>query len=189
MSLGALARESRIIKRYNLTREFYDEQIAAGNLWCSTCKRFKPGSEIAGRINRTKCKECVRIQGRKDYAKHKVRDNARRLLYAKQNPMAEAERDRKAHLAERGLDGAWYQRTLNKQGGTCALCGGHQNHAKQKNLCIDHCHTTGKIRGLLCSRCNLRLGQLEQYPGWFERARAYLKKHGTPLPSPKLRGL
>ena len=46
------------------------------------------------------------------------------------------------------------------QNGCCALCGKHQKDLK-KNLAVDHCHTTGKIRGLLCITCNTHLGIFE----------------------------
>jgi len=39
----------------------------------------------------------------------------------------------------------------------CNLCG------TSENLCVDHCHTTGKVRGCLCIRCNVVLGQYENY--------------------------
>jgi uncharacterized protein YlaI len=45
-----------------------------------------------------------------------------------------------------------------KQKGCCAICGKHQT-ILNKTLNVDHCHKTGKIRGLLCTNCNHGLGK------------------------------
>ena len=44
-----------------------------------------------------------------------------------------------------------------KQDGCCAICGQPQKDLKRK-LALDHCHVTGRVRGLLCNNCNLLLG-------------------------------
>lgn len=51
-----------------------------------------------------------------------------------------------------------YVGMYNKQGGKCAICGRHQSELSQA-LYIDHDHKTGKIRGLLCAKCNSTLGK------------------------------
>lgn len=51
-----------------------------------------------------------------------------------------------------------YDQLLNKQGGTCAICGIVPTN---KRLDVDHCHKTGMIRGLLCNICNMALGRFE----------------------------
>ena len=57
-----------------------------------------------------------------------------------------------------------YNILLEKQGGGCAVCGVAKagNGKGDKYLDVDHNHTTGKVRGLLCRRCNLTLGVLER---------------------------
>lgn len=56
-----------------------------------------------------------------------------------------------------------------KQNGKCALC-------NNPPYAVDHCHTTGRIRGLLCDRCNRLLGLLEtgEWPDWYTKAKTYL---------------
>lgn len=49
-----------------------------------------------------------------------------------------------------------YNELLARQGGVCAICGGED----QKRLAVDHDHKTGKVRGLLCARCNPAIGFL-----------------------------
>ena len=58
-----------------------------------------------------------------------------------------------------------------RAGKTCAICG------KDHDLCIDHDHGTGAIRGVLCRRCNLAIGILGDDPGMVRRALAYLENH------------
>ncbi len=58
-----------------------------------------------------------------------------------------------------------YRQMFEQQGGVCAICKqpeeGIDSRTKQrKNLHVDHCHKTGKVRGLLCGKCNVTLGQV-----------------------------
>lgn len=64
-----------------------------------------------------------------------------------------------------------YRALLIAQNYSCAICG---NQPKRR-LVIDHCHKTGRIRGLLCFRCNLNLSGVER-DGWLPRALAYLSQ-------------
>ena len=56
-----------------------------------------------------------------------------------------------------GLEPEHKQALLDKQNGCCAICGKHSSEVETKltsKLAIDHCHTTGKVRALLCLHCN-----------------------------------
>jgi hypothetical protein len=59
-----------------------------------------------------------------------------------------------------GITPIVWQQMFDKQKGCCALCGKHQSQFKTI-LCVDHSHTTGQIRGLLCRGCNYSLGFFE----------------------------
>jgi hypothetical protein len=61
-----------------------------------------------------------------------------------------------------------------KQGGRCALCPASIVHRYH----VDHCHNTGVVRGLLCHRCNIRLGGWDDLP-WRSRALTYLGMQGV----------
>lgn len=52
-----------------------------------------------------------------------------------------------------------YVKLYTNQKGCCKICGINQSDLKRK-LCVDHCHETGIVRGLLCSKCNIALGML-----------------------------
>lgn len=59
---------------------------------------------------------------------------------------------------------------LRRQNGLCAIC------KRKLAKCIDHDHATGRIRGILCNRCNLGLGFFEDNSDMLELAIKYLKK-------------
>jgi len=66
-----------------------------------------------------------------------------------------------------GIDLADYEQRLAMQRGICAICGTAPTTIRR--LDVDHDHATGRIRGLLCTHCNLALGHMRHDP---ERARA-----------------
>jgi len=70
-----------------------------------------------------------------------------------------------------------YRRMVEKQDGRCAICGrtAIQASLKRKRLAIDHCHKSGKIRGLLCISCNSGLGHFGDDLSLLLKAVAYLE--------------
>src|SRR5262245_31068034 len=69
-----------------------------------------------------------------------------------------------------GISPAEYDALLAKQNGACAIC----RRRSKRRLCVDHCHVTGRIRGLLCYFCNLALGYLRDDQASLVAALAYL---------------
>jgi hypothetical protein len=78
------------------------------------------------------------------------------------------ERKRRARY---GISEADYQAMLARQGGVCAIC----RRKSKRRLEIDHCHKTGKVRGLLCGNCNTALGRCHDDPDILRAAIAYLE--------------
>lgn len=72
-----------------------------------------------------------------------------------------------------GLSASQFNAMVKKQKSLCVIC---KLPAKGKQLHVDHCHTTGKVRGLLCSSCNLALGMFKDNPRLLRRAASYLEK-------------
>jgi hypothetical protein len=75
-----------------------------------------------------------------------------------------------------------YAALFEKQGGKCAICGSDSpkgrksgRGGKVNNFYVDHCHQTGKVRGLLCNHCNRGLGLLGDNLAALESAVTYLK--------------
>ena len=69
-----------------------------------------------------------------------------------------------------------YDLMLKKQNGVCVICKQPEN-IKNKHLSIDHNHTTSKIRGLLCQKCNTMLGMAKDDINILENAIAYLRRN------------
>lgn len=67
-----------------------------------------------------------------------------------------------------------YNALFETQKGCCAICGEHQKYFK-RSFAVDHNHETGKIRGLLCSKCNTTLGNVHDDISILENAIKYLK--------------
>ncbi len=68
-----------------------------------------------------------------------------------------------------------YNRMLTAQGGVCAICG-VKTARKGWRLAVDHCHATGRVRGLLCHRCNSAIGMMRESAELMRRAADYLNK-------------
>lgn len=73
-----------------------------------------------------------------------------------------------------GITGEQYERLLCQQDFRCAVC--RRPAAESRNGClhVDHSHETGAIRGLLCNKCNLGLGLLDDDPAILRAAMTYL---------------
>jgi len=82
------------------------------------------------------------------------------------------------NVAKYGLTAAAYAALLELQGGVCAICGRPETIVDTRRgivrrLCVDHDHTTNRVRGLLCHRCNVNLGYWEPFA---DKAAAYLRQ-------------
>lgn len=76
-----------------------------------------------------------------------------------------------------GITPSQYDAMLSEQGGKCLVCDTTESYLGHR-LAVDHCHTTGKIRGLLCKGCNLGLGHFLDNPVSMERAAEYIRLRG-----------
>lgn len=87
-------------------------------------------------------------------------------------------RERSIKLKKRyGITQSDYQLMLLDQSGVCAICGTPDSgRVDTIHFCIDHSHTSNKVRGLLCQRCNVVLGKIEDSEEWLKSALLYLSK-------------
>ncbi len=125
---------------------------------CSRCGVSQPLSEFTERKERpigyfARCKSCGRKYGR---------DNGH-----------------KGTLRKYKLTPETYAELLKSQKFTCALCLKPETEilsGKVRRLAVDHNHTTGKVRGLLCTQCNKYIGVFDNRDTeWFKRAKLYLE--------------
>jgi len=86
----------------------------------------------------------------------------------------------KRNLRRLGTTPAHYEQLMNEQQGQCAICDRTQPSDRMKDIdrpfALDHNHATGKLRGLLCGRCNKGLGYFGDSIELLTRASDYLTK-------------
>lgn len=83
---------------------------------------------------------------------------------------------REKHLKRAyGLSSEAYKLLLSGQSGKCAICGSTTSQSnKRPAFHVDHCHKTGKIRGLLCVLCNQGLGNFRDNAENLQKAAKYI---------------
>ena len=116
---------------------------------------------------REKNREKLRAGHRKWYANNRERMIARnRARYLEKRHWVLARKY--------GLTLEEYEHLFKRQKGLCAICGTDKPGGRFTILHVDHCHTTGKVRGLLCNSCNRMVGQGRDDPRIFIAAARYL---------------
>ena len=134
---------------------------------CIKCEISKPLSDFYKRTDtgkyRNDCRSC--------------NDNYSLKLY-QTNPKQISNR-RKAswkHNIKRnyGMTPEDYYEMLKKQEGKCKICSIHIDDIDKHVFNIDHCHTTGKVRGLLCPQCNSGIGMFRDRLDLLRKAIRYL---------------
>ena len=132
--------------------------------YCYACKTEK--EESCFYTNRSKndgfaseCKVCSRLKALKYHHSNsiKVKNGNRKRRY--------------------GIDNNQYDALLISQNGKCAICKIAAEESSKKQLFIDHCHSSGKVRGLLCHHCNLVIGQARDDLEILTNSIEYLRKH------------
>jgi len=104
--------------------------------------------------------------------KKKHRDNNRDEINARKRAWRKSAAKPYDHLKKYGITKDDYLRMVEEQGGVCAICG----KPDSIRLAVDHCHTTGIVRGLLCSGCNTSLGKFNDDIEVLRKAIEYLEK-------------
>jgi hypothetical protein len=130
-----------------------------------------------------KAKQSIRNAERYAKNKEKILGYKKKHREKYRNKYIERAREKRANATERpfdylkreyGLTKEDYLEMLKFQNGVCAIC---CNPEKKKRLAVDHCHNTGKIRGLLCTRCNTSIGRFNDDVELLQKAIDYLKTH------------
>jgi hypothetical protein len=78
---------------------------------------------------------------------------------------------RRNKIRRYGVDGRQFTEWVVKQKGLCFVCGEPPN---EKGLVVDHNHKTGEVRSLLCDRCNMVLGFVQDNTGLLKKMIVYL---------------
>jgi len=127
---------------------------------CAKCKVEKPLFDFhrqpSGPMGRhSYCKLCANTLAKEKRVRHDTPEKRRRW-----------------NLSTRyGMSDVQYQKMMESQKGNCAIC-----QKKMARPVIDHCHKTGKVRELLCHKCNITLHSIEN-TDHLELALEYIRKH------------
>jgi hypothetical protein len=124
-----------------------------------------------------KCHSCYCTQLIRDTPKLKAQHDLVTRAWAKRNGEKFVVYNARASRKHKyGLTDLVFNQMVHQQGNVCAICGIPPNgYGKTKNLHVDHDHSTGVVRGLLCVGCNVRLAVLEDIV-WRVKAENYLQK-------------
>lgn len=145
---------------------------------------------------RCDCKNCRKNNNKKDYNKpfkrctdcHELLPNTSEYFYRLTHGKNSANRSqcRKCHaeyqkwqkrLTSYGISKEQYLKMYQNQEGICPIC---KNRYEVDLLCVDHCHTSGKVRALLCNNCNTGIAMLKENEDVLLSAIDYLKYYHTP---------
>lgn len=131
----------------------------------------RPGNSYWAAVQKT----AIQASNKKEYMR----------LWHKQYRANNPEKHRNYELKRRiGCSAEEFDAMYKKQNGLCAICGQPEarlNPVTQqpRAMAVDHCHTSGKIRGLLCTYHNTGLGLFNDDPELLRKAIAYLESHAA----------
>ena len=139
--------------------------------------REREQKRAAYRANPEKFRARKRAEYSADPAKHKTANRRWRVENPEKFKEVEARRDKEklaaADLVRRyGITRAQWHAMFDAQKGRCQIC--KNEFGVRKNIHIDHCHATGKVRALLCASCNTMLGRAKDDPNILIRAAVYI---------------
>ncbi len=131
------------------------------------------------------CMECARLGNAryKDSEKGKGK-RAERIARKRADGTWDDDVRNRTLKFEYGIGIVEYEQMFQAQNGVCAICLRPEVVVDKKRnavrrLAIDHCHTTNKIRGLLCHACNTSIGKMNDDPEVLERAAQYIRNEGV----------
>lgn len=179
--------------RYAEDRSTTREAVAGsgGSRRCGSCKQDRPSESFFngnGRFER-RCTECRMARNILPRSREAVRRYTRTPKGAATHHRNDAERfgrpgsrERVALTSKRlrlrkvhGLTLEQRDAMMAAQNHSCAICSRHLDGGKHTH--VDHCHRTGKIRGLLCQKCDLSIGHFGDDPATLRAAADYVEGH------------
>lgn len=143
---------------------------------CRKCKTEKPLTEFHrdGERYRLDCAACRTDAVTRWCKKNKDVVNAA----ARKRYWEDPEKQYAYHLQKTyGLTLSRYNEVLKKQDGKCAICGVDQSKTNRR-FGVDHDQVSGRIRGIICGRCNRGMGYLQDNAEICESAARYIREHG-----------
>jgi hypothetical protein len=170
------------------------ESVIPGRATCTRCKNRRTSLRTAGMCPnhplrpaakpRTVCAECVERQSsrsRNERAHRRARGEC--IFHGGVTAVTgktlcqhclwkSAEKSLRRQYGITVEEYAWMTHAQNRG---CALCGEQNPHGK--DLAVDHCHVTGKVRALLCDKHNQALGMVGDNPDLLDKLAAYIRRY------------
>lgn len=135
---------------------------------CTKCGEWKPWEMFSWNGDKpyphSRCLEC---QGKLVKSRNDSMPNDKRKA-----------KSRRSLLRRYGLTLDDYEALLLKQNGRCKICGTPTSGRVSGVFLVDHNHSTGEVRGLLCSRCNVGMGNFDEDVTRLRRVIRYIKSNG-----------
>ncbi len=140
----------------------YSSHLTGAYPRCSQCGELVPRARVS-KLRSSMCKSCSYKATR---------------AWKAENPKAWERSARRSHLKMKyGITVEEFDRLFDSQGRKCAICGEENlKDARGFRPHVDHCHQTGKVRGILCGRCNKGIGALQDDSRIIRRALDYLER-------------
>ncbi len=121
-------------------------------------------------VPKKKCYKCTKKKSLTEFDTDRSRSDGKSNKCKECRRKAERLRNSKPHsrirhrtVSKYGITTQEYDRMLEVQGHRCVLCKRHESEFPKK-LAVDHDHKTGRVRGLLCTNCNVYLGHIKDNP-------------------------
>ena len=130
----------------------------------------------SGEVDTKACTRCGKDKLLEEFGSYKHKTNGRRYPNSK---CGECRKDsaRDSNLLKKyGVTRKQYDEMASSQGNCCDVCGTHQSEMTRR-LAVDHDHRTGAVRSLLCTQCNVALGQVDDSIERLNGLIQYLEKH------------
>lgn len=166
---------------WNFAKGYTKKYLADGRMVCKSCEewvgldRFPPNKKTTWGVD-ANCRPCT---NRKSQQKPSRTPDRRREEYEKSDKEQLFKSGRSKRLKKYGLTQAEYDVLFSKQGGVCAICLSEEQRTHHRTgrkflLAVDHDHETGRVRGLLCTKCNKAIGTLGDTHEMISRVMVYL---------------
>lgn len=136
---------------------------------CKRCNELKELKEFTS--IRPECNECRNVVRRKKYNTDPVHREAHRAKVRANYGNVRVE----FLMRKYNLTPAQFQAMVDSQDGVCDIC--REPNRDGRELCVDHDHKTGKVRALLCHKCNLGIEAFKENTKVLAKAMEYLAKH------------
>lgn len=162
---------------HNLMQKTRDGKVRRGCRACMNANRRRRMKEARAKGAPIKTYRRLESKKRNDRLyrqRHKEYLNNHKREWRKRNPdKVKGQKLKQIY----GISLSEYKILLETHNNRCAICGCLHGDWGRNSLVVDHCHATGKVRGLLCHPCNNMLGMARDNPDTMRKGAAYVEAH------------